>query len=196
MVIKQLFIFFCILALFLYSCDTSSESKNEENNNLINQEDYYEFKGVSLKEYAIPASIMLPDETANIGASTVVEVLHKEGDFLWDILVGPNFSLHIEDYGDRINMVENKRQELEGETLFRVEYLLNQKDLMIYKKTLIVKGSIKASPNVGVEHKSFHVYGQKISKGITYELRSQDSGSSLEIIRLMAKSIKSFKTVE
>ncbi len=196
MVIKQLFIFFFLIALFFSSCDTFSESKNAENNNLINEEEYYEFKGVSLQEYAIPASIMLPDETANIGASTVVEVLHKDGDFLWDILVGPNFSLHIEDFGDRINMVENKRQELKEETLFHVEYLLNENDLIVYKKTLIVKGSIKASPRVGVEHKSFHVYGQKISRGITYELRSQDSGSSLEIIKLMAKSIKSFKTLE
>ena len=93
-------------------------------------------------------------------------------------------------------MVENKRQELKEETLFHVEYLLNENDLIVYKKTLIVKGSIKASPRVGVEHKSFHVYGQKISRGITYELRSQDSGSSLEIIKLMAKSIKSFKTLE
>lgn len=196
MVIKHLFVFFCFLALFLFSCDTSSEGKNAGIDNQINEKDYYEFKGVSLEEYGIPASIMLPDETANIGASTVVEVLHKEGDFLWDILVGPNFSLHIEDFGDRINMVENKRQELEVETLFRVEYLVNKKNLIIYKKTLIVKGSSKASPKVGVEHKSFHVYGQKISRGITYELRSQDSGSSLKIINLMAKSIKSFKTVE
>jgi hypothetical protein len=196
MVIKQLFIFCCFLALFLSSCGTSSESKNVETNNLINVEDYYEFKGVSLEEYAISASIMLPDETANIGASTVVEVLHKDGDFLWDILVGPNFSLHIEDFGDRINMVENKRQELELENLFNVEYLVNEKDIIIYKKTLIVKGSTKASPKVGVEHKSYHVYGQKISRGITYELRSQDSGSSLEIINLMAKSIKSFETLE
>ena len=196
MVIKQLFIFICFLALFLSSCDISSESKGLEKDNLLNEEDYYDFKGLSLEEYAIPVTIMLPDETANIGASTVVEVLHKEGDFLWDILVGPNFSLHIEDFGDRINMVESKRQELEAETLFQVEYLLDEKDLIVYKKTLIVKGSTKASPKVGVEHKSFHVYGQKISRGITYELRSQDSGSSLEIIKLMAKSIKSFKTVE
>jgi len=196
MVIKQLFIFFCFIAFFLSSCDTSTKSKNAETNNLIDEDDYYEFNRVSLEEYGIPASIMLPNETANIGASTLVEVLHKEGDFLWDILVGPNFSMHIEDFGDRINMVENKRQELEVENLFRVEYLLKEKDLIIYKKTLIVKGSTKASPKVGVEHKSFHVYGQKISKGITYELRSQDSGSSLEIINLMANSIKSFKTVE
>lgn len=196
MVIKQRFVFFCFLAMFLFSCGRSSEGKIAEADNQINEKDYYEFKGVSLEEYGIPASIMLPDETANIGASTVVEVLHKEDDFLWDILVGPNFSLHIEDFGDRINMVENKRQELEAETLFRVEYLENKKNLIIYKKTLIVKGSSMASPKVGVEHKSFHVYGQKISKGITYELRSQDSGSSLEIIKLMAKSIKSFKTIE
>jgi hypothetical protein len=59
---------------------------------------------------------------------------------------------------------------------------------------LIVKGSKKASPTVGVEHKSYHVYGQKIIDGITYELRSRDEGyEAKNIIELMAKSIKSFK---
>jgi hypothetical protein len=137
--------------------------------------------------------MMLPDETANIGASTKPEILHADGDFIWDINVGPNFNLHIEDYGDYTDMVDYKKKELKKQDLFKITYLINEKDLILYERTLIVKGSKKASPTVGVEHKSYHVYGQKIINGITYELRSRDEGYEKMIIELMAKSIKSFK---
>ena len=167
------------------------EVKEEEGLNL--DEDYYEFKGISLKEYGIPAMIMLPDETANIGASTKPEVIHTDGDFIWDIQVGPNFDLHIEDYGDYTDMVEYKKKELKEQEIFKIRYLVDEKDLIVYERTLIVKGSKKASPTVGVKHASYHVYGQKIINGITYELRSRDEGYEKMIIELMAKSIKSFK---
>lgn len=184
---------FFLLGTVLYSCGGGDEKKTDkEGVNL--DEDYYEFKGIGLKEYGIPAMIMLPDETANIGASTKPEVLHKEGDFIWDIVVGPNFSLHIEDYGDFTDMVEYKKKELKEQEVFNINYLINEKDLIVYERKLVVKGSKKASPTVGVEHKSYHVYGQKIIDGITYELRSRDEGyDSKNIIELMAKSIKSFK---
>lgn len=179
----------------LYSCG-NSEEKNSKNTEVNLDEDYYEFKGISLKEYGIPAMIMLPDETANIGASTKPEIIHNEGDFIWDINVGPNFQLHIEDYGDYTDMVEFKKRELKEQDVFKINYLVDEKDLIVYESTLIVKGSKNASPKVGVAHVSYHVYGQKIINGITYELRSRDEGYEKMIIELMAKSIKSFKTVK
>lgn len=181
-----------LVTLVLSACGGSKEeSSKEESVNL--DEDYYDFKGISLKEYGIPAMIMLPDETANIGASTKPEVIHNDGDFIWDIHVGPNFHLHIEDYGDYTDMVEVKKKVLKEHDMFKIKYLIDEKDLIVYEQTLIVKGSKKASPTVGVEHKSYHVYAQKIIDGITYELRSRDEGYEKMIIELMAKSIKSFK---
>lgn len=188
-----------IIMLFITVSVTSScggdsgKEKGKEEEGLNLDEDYYEFKGISLKEYGIPAMIMLPDETANIGASTKPEVMHTDGDFIWDIQVGPNFDLHIEDYGDYTDMVEYKKKELKEQEIFKIRYLVDEKDLIVYERTLIVKGSKKASPTVGVKHASYHVYGQKIINGITYELRSRDEGYEKMIIELMAKSIKSFK---
>lgn len=194
---NQFFTFAPIAILFLglivFSCGDDSKKDDQKEVEISLDDDYYEFKGISLKEYGIPALIMLPDETANIGASTKPEVLHNEGDFIWDINVGPNFNLHIEDYGDYTDMVNYKKKELKKQDLFKITYLIDEKDLILYERTLIVKGSKKASPTVGVEHKSYHVYGQKVINGITYELRSRDEGYEKMIIELMAKSIKSFK---
>ena len=65
--------------------------------------------------------------------------------------------------------------------------------MLLYERTLRVAGADKASPTVGIEHKSYHVYGQKIVDGITYELQSRADGYEKMIIELMAKSIRSFK---
>lgn len=185
-----------LLGMLISSCGNSSNKEGSDKGGINLDEDYYEFKGISLKGHGIPALIMLPDETANIGASTKPEVLHKEGDFIWDINVGPNFNVHIEDYGDYTDMVEYKKKELKDQNMFKITYLIDEKDLILYERKLVVKGSKKASPTVGVEHKSYHVYGQKIINGITYELRSRDEGYEKMIIELMAKSIKSFKPIK
>lgn len=184
------------IGLTLLSSCGGSEEKSEEKEEFTLNEDYYDFKGVSLSSYGINAMIMLPDETANIGAATKPEIIHADGDFKWDILVGPNFQLHIEDYGDYNDLVEVKKKELKEYDFVKINYLINEKDLILYEQTLLVKGSKKAAKSVGVEHRSYHVYGQKTIDGVTYELRSRDEGYEKVIIELMAKSIKSFKPIQ
>ena len=183
-----------LFTLQLASCSGGEEDGSSDDTVKLD-EDYYEFKGISLANNGISAMIMLPDETANIGASTKPEVIHIEGDFKWDIHVGPNFHMHIEDYGDYTDLVETKKRELKESDIFKVKYLIDDKDLIVYEQTLVVKGSKKAAPTVGVEHRSFHVYGQKTIDGVTYELRSRDEGYEKVIIELMAKSVRSFKPI-
>jgi hypothetical protein len=180
-----------ILILFI-SC--GNDVVDDSNNGEINvNDDYYEFQDFNLQGYDIPAVISLPDETANIGASTKPEIIHIEDDVKWEVKIGPNFQLHIEDYADITDLIEVEKRELAEQTFFKVKYLIDERDLILYERTLLVKGTDNASPNVGVEHKSYHVYGQKIVDGITYELQSREDGYEKNIIELMAKSIKSFK---
>ncbi len=183
-------VFLLVAFFFLHSC--KSDPKDLLDQGETDMEDYYEFQGFDLTPYDIPATIMLPDETANIGASTRPEVLHTEDNFYWDINVGPNFQLHIEDFGDNTDLVEAHKRALKEKDMFEVNYIINEKDLVMYERRLIVKGEANAPKTVGIEHKSFHVYGQRIIKGITYELRSRDEGYERMIIELMAKSIRSF----
>ena len=82
-----------ILLLFslvgLNSCGNEDETKEQSTIKL--DEDYYEFRGISLQQYDIPAMIMLPDETANIGASTRPEIDHPDS-FLWSITLGASLN--------------------------------------------------------------------------------------------------------
>ena len=188
---------FSILTLFMISNMTAcTEETDPEGDELIVDDDYYEFRSFNLDEFEIPAMISLPDETANIGASTKPEVEHIESDIKWAIRVGPNFELLIEDYADFTDLIEVKKKELAEQSFFNVKYIIDEKDMILYERTLVVKGSEKAASTVGIEHKSYHVYGQKVVNGITYELQSRADGYEKHIIQLMAKSIKSFKSLK
>lgn len=185
------FVLSIMALLFLGACNT--DPKDLVDGDQVDLEEYYEFQGFDLSAYDIPAIIMLPDETANIGASTRPEVLHTEDNFYWDINVGPNFQLHIEDFGDNKDLVATHKKELKQKEMFEIVYLIDEPDLVLYERKLIVKGDKKAPKTVGVEHKSYHVYGQKTINGINYELRSREEGYEKVIIELMAKTVRSLE---
>lgn len=162
----------------------------------VSDEELYEFQGFSLKPYDIPVVIMLPDETANIGASTKPEVQHIEDDFKWEIHVGPNFHLVIDDWGSDREMVSSKKKELASLNFYKIKYLIDEPDFILYEQELKVDGKKGVSKKIGVEHKTYHVYGQKVIDDITYVFRSRDEGYEKVIIDLMAKSIKSVKPIQ
>lgn len=168
------------------------DNPNEDTKDIVVDDDYYEFQDFIMTEYDIPAVISLPDETANIGASTKPEVIHEES-FKWEINVGQKFQLLIEDFGILDELVKEKKKDLADQKFFKIKYLIDEPDLIVYERTLMVAGSKHAAPEVGVEHKSYHVYGQKTINNIIYGLSSAEEGCDKPIVELMAKSIKSFK---
>lgn len=160
------------------------------------QDDYYNFEGFSLKDYGIDAWILLPDETADIGAATEPQVIHDDGDFKWYLKLGRNFHMRIDDWADEKDMIAVKKDELASQNFYDVEYIESTPTFLHYKKTLKVAGTKNASDDVGVEHESYHCYGQVEIDGITYVFRSRDEGHEKFFIEYMAKSIKSVKPLD
>lgn len=189
---KKISIFLLMLAaaFVMVRCGDSEEGKE------LTEEELYEFQGFSMKPYDIPVMIMLPDETANIGASTQPEVIHVEDDFKWELMVGPNFHMVIDDWGSDREMVSSEKKRLAGLNFYKIKYLVDEPDFIMYERELKVDGKKGAPSTVGVEHKTYHVYGQKVINDITYVFRSRDDGFEKIIIDLMAKSIKSVKPLK
>jgi hypothetical protein len=185
----NIFFLFSII-LLVNSCTNTEEIPITQVDDL---EDYYEFKKFYLKNYDLDASIMLPDETANIGASMLPEVKHEYDGFKWEIQVGPNFHLIVEDWGDNRSMISVEKKRLKDLPMFKITYLIDEPDLIVYERKLIVDGSSKAPKSVGLEHLSYHVFGQKIINNYTYVFKSSDEGAEKKIIDLMAKSVKSVR---
>ncbi|MBU2020233.1 MAG: hypothetical protein KJ941_11365 [Bacteroidetes bacterium] len=182
------FALFAILIVFT-SCSTK-ETETEKDLDLA--ENYDNFQKFDLTKFNIAANIMLPGPTANIGASLNPEVMYSEGGFKWDVNVGPNFSLHIEDWGANTDLVTDRKKKLKDLEMYEINYIVDKPEMIIYKSTLKVSGDPKASANVGVLHEEYHVYGEKVINDITYEFRSPDAGyEDKRIIELMAKTIQS-----
>jgi hypothetical protein len=180
-----------LVGLFVLT-NCGEEVNPVDSKDVVVDDDYYEFQDFIMSDYDIPGVISLPDETANIGASTRPEVKHEES-FKWEINAGQKFQVLIEDFGILDDLVKEKKKELADQKFFKIKYLMDETDLVVYERTLMVSGSKYAAPEVGVEHKSYHVYGQKTINNIIYGLSSPEEGCDKHIVELMAKSIKSFK---
>jgi hypothetical protein len=178
-----------LIALPLVRC---GEGKNDQ----PEDEELYEFQGFSMKPYDIPVMIMLPDETANIGASTKPEVIHEEGGFQWQLSVGPNFQMIIDDWGSYTTQVAEEKKKLATFPFYNIKYIIDEPDLIMYEKVLKVDGKKGVSNRIGVEHKTYHVYGQKVINKINYVFQSRPEGYERVIIDLMVKSIRSVKPLK
>jgi hypothetical protein len=180
---------FFLFGIFLMLSSCSEKSIDNENESI----NLYDFTPLNLNEYEIPATILLPDETFNIGASTKVEVNHVEGDFKWDIAIGPNFKFRIDDWGDDKQILQAEKDKLQNLEFYEISYLKNTDNLIIYKRELKVSGSKKASNKVGTEHITYHICQMKEINGIVYLFKNNDEGSSKRIVDLLEKSFESLK---
>ena len=178
-----------LLLLVFSACKEKEEPIAKE----VETEDYYEFIKYNFSEYGLDINIMLPDETANIGASTKPEVKHDLDGFKWEIQIGPNFGFIIDDFGEEKEKVSEKMANLKNVHFMDVEYLINEKDFIVYETKLKIAGE-KSSPITTMkEHISYHVYAQKTIDGYTYVFRSREEGFPKNIIEIMAKSFHSIK---
>jgi hypothetical protein len=109
----NLFALFTFL-IVLISCTENKDTNSSESINI------FDFKPLNLEKHEIPATIYLPDETFNIGASTEVEVNHEEGDFKWEIAIGPNFKFKIDDWGDDKQILEAEKDKLKMLEFYKI----------------------------------------------------------------------------
>jgi hypothetical protein len=180
-----------ISCLTISSCTNSVESIEEDGID----EALLDFNKFSLKNFDIPATILLPDETSNIGASTKVEVTHTEGDFLWDLKVGPNFELVINDWGNDKEILNAEIKKLKNLDFYNVKFIKKTATTLIYERTLNVNGKKNAPKNVGVEHKSYHLFMTKTIQNIIYTFETNEGGTTKEIVELQEKCINSIHEI-
>lgn len=175
----------CFVTFFLTNC---SSPTNQKEIDLL-----YEFKAFSLTKFAIPATIMLPDETSSIGASTQTIVAHEEGDYKWEVQQGPNFKFRIDDWGDDEQILEAEKEKIKSIHFYSINYLKNTSDLLVYKRKLNVKGNKDAAKDIGKEHITYHIFFMKKIKGIVYTFKSSDEGVPKKIIELLQASFQSLR---
>ena len=152
--------------------------KNGDNIEKTDEQDYYQFQRIDLSSKDLNASIMIPDATAGIGASFKPQINHVPADYKWEILIGRNFNLLIEDFGDNAYRYPEVRKKILENKAFKVSIIDEENDQLLYKRIL---------------DNSYHVYAVKKVDGIYYELKSREEGDSKKIAEFIYRSVKSFK---
>lgn len=184
---KRLFLFPIVTVMMLSACGGSDETTDETTDNAIDTLDYADMNEISLKEHGLNMKIMLPEVASSTGASIEPKIEHDDGDYLWHVKIGTRFHLVIEDFGKEKNKVSGEKERL-GDLgkIFVTEYLIDEPNLIMYKRTLHEDQGGKPS---------FHCYGETTIDGYIYVLRSESDGSLKPIIDDMVKTIKSAKPV-
>lgn len=185
-----------ILGIFVTSCGEGEEKEDKELVVTYEDEDseLYEFEAFNLAPYEIDAIVYLPDATANIGAATAPKVEHELDDYKWDLYLGQNFHMHIEDWGDEDALNDYISNLKDHDHIYQIDYIEKSDNFIYYKSTLKVDGEVP-SENIGTEHISYHCVGQHTIKGINYLFRTGKSGAPKPITEYMAKSIKSVEQI-
>ena len=163
----------CLLFL-LFACETN----NQKTNNESEEQDYYQFQQIDLSRNDLDATIMIPDATAGIGASFKPQVNHIPADYKWEISIGRNFNIQMEDFGDNAYRYPEVRKKILENKAFKVSIVQEENDQVLFKRIL---------------DNSYHVYAVKKVDGIYYELKSREEGDSKKIAEFIYRSVKSFK---
>ena len=183
---KRFFLIPLAASLFLVSCGGSEDPIDETTDSEVDSSlEYSEMNEMSLKSHGLNMQFMVPDVASSTGAALEPQVLHEDGDYMWDVKIGKHFHMVIEDYGKEKDKVKNEKARLADlDKIFVTEYLTDEPNIIMYKRTLHEDQGGKPS---------YHVYGETLIGGYTYILRSEDEGSLKPIIEDMLLTIKSAK---
>ena len=176
------FFMFFFMPIVMSSCADESITFKQP----IEVIDYYQFDEHNLDLHGINASIMIPNETAGIGASFKTEITHNNGDFKWQISAGRNFNIFIEDYGDYQYRMPEFLRKIESQDIFKTEIIQQKGDYVIFKRELNLT-SKKIS--------TYHLYGVKYINGVYYEIKNKEEGDSKKVVDFILKSFLSFKSI-
>lgn len=186
---KKVFLILLTFPLLIASCGDSTDSiipKQDVTADLENLGalDMNEF---SFVPYGLNLTVLLPEVESSTGASIEPEVIHEDGNYLWNLHIGKNFNLVIEDFGKEKNKVAEEKEYLNGQTeIFQFEYIVNEPNIIMYKRELHDDQGGK---------KSFHCYGEMKVDGYTIVLRTTENGGFKPVVSDMVSTIKSAKAV-
>ena len=189
---KRLFLFLFLTVVLITSCENEhskdSDTKDSvENSDLENLGDT-DMNEFSFASYGLNLSILLPEVASHTGASIQPTVTHDDGDFIWNLDIGNNFKLVIEDFGREKNKIIEEKKYLEGQKeIFLFDFIIDEPKVIMYKRELHADQGGK---------KSYHCYGEMKVDGYTIVIRTNSDGGFKPVVLDMVTIIKSAKEIK
>lgn len=182
--LKSSLIIFSIL--FLAACGGEEKSDSEGNETKDETVDTEGMSDLPLSEHGLNLVIKTPPISSSTG-SILPSVHHEEGSLDWTVKIGDKFEMIIEEWSpehDPNQKVAEEKKYVEN-SVFEIEFLTDEDDLIMYKRTL---------PEGQGGKTSYHVYSAQKIDGITYVFKSGLDGGLKPIIEDMVKTIKTVQS--
>jgi hypothetical protein len=177
-----------VVALLMASCGGESKEKDNDgkNDSTSNESlDLSETMEHTLNANGTAIKIMVPKEYASTGATLPSNDTCIAEGIVWYVRVGEKYILHIEEGDATGDYLKREKTRLEGTGIYKLTYMIDEKDLMFYKAELI---------NNSGQKPFYHVFGVVKIDGRDYILKSFEQGDFNEgQARKMLTSIKAIK---
>lgn len=153
------------------------------------------YKALDMRPYQIGALVYLPSIGTSVGTASDPVVEHNLGDYRWNISLGKQFHLTIEDWGD-VNAFNDKINQLkqQAQDIYTVKFIQKTDSFAFYQKILKSDG-LAGTDNVGTKHSSYHVLAMHTIDGINYLFYTDEEGTTEDVAKLMAKSVLNVEKV-
>lgn len=187
---KILFAVSILTVGFLASCggEEKPENKEESKEETLDLDGY---EGLNLADYDVNITIMVPTKETALG-TLKPKIEHEDGGFQWDISIGPNFAMTIEDFGSEDKLVARKKERLTEKEFYHIEYLKEEGNVMLYKRMLKYDGKVEESDKKNV----YFVFGEFQIGNVNYIVKSTEDGLFKPEAEEMLNAIKSIKVNE
>jgi hypothetical protein len=156
-------------AIVMTSCGGDEEkAEGGDGGEKVEATDFSGMESVDLASMQLKAKVMVPQIAGPNGDIIPPVVKHEEDDFFWTIEIGEGgekFRLIIENAeGLGEDLVAEKKQMFED--FWEIEYLLDEKDVIMYQKKVKNDGSVP---------EQFHVFGMVTIDGVKYKVYSDET---------------------
>lgn len=184
---KRLSFLFIIPAVMTFaSCgggDSTDETNSDSTETASAEVDYTGMKSYDLTPNGIKTTIMVPEELSSTGEPYPVEVERDDDMLTWDIIVGNNYDLVIEEPDGEGKYMEREKERLKNDDVFTETFIVDEPTVMLYKASL---------PEGAGQRDYYHIFGTATINGIEYLIKSNMMGEFSEVqAQDMLKSYRS-----
>lgn len=180
---KLLFLFLMAPAVMFNSCggETKSDGKDGDSTASTEEVDYTGMHEHDLSSNGLNTKIMVPELLSPTGEKLPVDIAKNEDLLTWEITIGTEYHLIIEEVDGEGNYLQREKDRLKNDGVFVVEYIKEDANKMVYKASL---------PNEAGPRDYYHAFGVVKINNVEYIVKSFDMGEFSEVQAMdMYKSI-------
>lgn len=170
---KLFFLLLMAPAVMMNSCGGETKTDGKDGDSAATSDvDYTGMKEHDLSANGLNTKMMVPELSSSTGELLPVDVSKNEDLLTWEISIGAEYHLLIEEVDGEGNYLQREKDRLKNDGVFTIEYIKQEADKMLYKASL---------PNESGQRDYYHAFGLVKIGNVEYIVKSFDMGEFSQV---------------